>query len=279
MWDTGKLSFNALSEGKDNFISAQKENINENQYVEDMNTYLKTEGTLNINVDGVSMRQNPKRSVDIDLNLLQTDLWFTGFGMTLKQLCNPSERILLETELFKYKPGIDTMYITRWFQLTKTSIRIYKNQMACRGFNSKPIIALPLSIFKTVKKSKFMVPEKGKNIGLIKVLNKNQFELFYKDEILNKIMVNFLHSKIIDREDEDVKDEDLDLTEKLSILKGNLTSNESFRINATMETLNNSCAWSNREGEWFCAEKRLLFSTQRSRDKEVWIKTLKKYIP
>ena len=93
-------------------------------------------------------------------------------------------------------------------------------------------------------------------------------------------MFNFLQSRN-DQEDthEMSLQETIDMKEKLVILKGNLTSNESFRVNATMGTLNNPSTWSNREGEWFCAEKRLLFSTDRARDKEKWLRLFKKYIP
>lgn len=87
------------------------------------------------------------KSVHINMSLLQSDLWFTGFGVSLQELCDPADKVLLEGELHKYKPGIDTMYITRWCQLTKSSIRVYKNQMAAKGFGSKPILALPLHIF------------------------------------------------------------------------------------------------------------------------------------
>ena len=226
------------------------------------------------------MSPQDNESIYINMELLQTDLWFTGFGMTIRELCDPNDKIVFEGELYKYKPGIDTMYITRWCQLTKNVIRIYKNQMAAKGFSGKPILALPLRIFKGIKKSKFVVPEKGKNIKLIKTLNKNQFELWYKKEVLDMIMLNFLQSKVIEN-DENINtnnNEELDINTKLTILKGNLTSNESFKINATMETLNNSCSWSNREGEWFWAEKRLMFSSQRSRDAEDWIKNYKRYL-
>ena len=112
-------------------------------------TVITPEG-VNIKLNNVRMKA-PKEPISIDCKLLQTDLWFTAFGKTLKQMWNPHERILVEGELYKYKPGIDTMYITRWCQLTKTSLRIYKNQMAAKGFMTKPIIALPLNIFKGVK--------------------------------------------------------------------------------------------------------------------------------
>jgi hypothetical protein len=151
-------------------------------------------------------------------------------------------------------------------RLPRMQLEFINNQMSAKGFNSKPIIALPLYVFKGVKKSKFTIPDKGKNTKLIKVLNRNQFELLYKEEILDVIMRNFLKEKIIN--DDTQETEQIDLDEKLNILKSNLTSSECFKVNATMGSLNNSSTWSNREGEWFCAEKRFLFSSQRSKDLE-----------
>ena len=181
------------------------------------------------------MKQRQKQAVTVNVDILNTDLWYTGFGMTLKQLWNPSDKILLEGQLYKYKPGIDTMYITRWCQLTKNAIRVYKNQMTAKGFITKPQIALPLSVFRWVKKSKFIVPEKGKNAKLVKMLNKNQFELWYSREVLDVIMLNFLKSKIIEEENID-QEEHMDLGE-------------------------------------------ILFSSQKGKDKDEWVRMLKKYIP
>ena len=131
-------------------------------------------------MSGWHMSPQNNNCIQVQMDILQTDLWFTGFGMTIKELWDPNDKVIFEGELYKYKPGIDTMYITRWCQLTKNVIRIYKNQMSAKGFSWKPILALPLKVFKWIKRSKFTVPEKGKNIKLIKILNKNQFELCYK---------------------------------------------------------------------------------------------------
>ncbi|CAI2360884.1 unnamed protein product [Moneuplotes crassus] len=238
------------------------------------------EETVNIKLGTVQL-QKEKGPFKVDLSVLQTEHWYTSFGKTLKQLCNPHERILIEGELHKYKPGIDKMYIPRWCQLTKTSFRVYKNQVSAKGFNSKPLIALPLEIFKGVKKARFSVPEKGKHLKFIKSLKKNQFEILYRDDILDLIMKNFLHSKINERRDEDniieLQDDD-EFEEKISILKDKITSNEAFKVSATMETLNIPSTWSNREGEWFCAEKRLMFSTQKSTERNNWLKILRKYL-
>ena len=159
-----------------------------------------------------------KVPIEVDFHTLQTELWFTGFGKNLKQLWNPNDKVIFEGELYKYKPGLNTMYITRWWQLTQNSFRIYKNQVAAKGFSFKPMIALPLSIFKGVKALRFNVPEKGKNLKLVKILNRNQFEIIYKDEILDQIMKNFLQSKIIERQDEGnvvELENDLDFEQKI----------------------------------------------------------------
>ena len=79
------------------------------------------------------------------------------------------EKVVFEGEVLKYKPGLEKMYISRWCQMTKSSFRVYKNQMVAKGFATKPIIALPLAVFQKVIKSKFLVSEKGKKSNLSKV--------------------------------------------------------------------------------------------------------------
>ena len=182
----------------------------------------------------------------------------------------------MEGELYRYKPGIDKVYITRWCQLTAKVFRVYKNQMAAKGFNDKPIIAIPLYAIENVKKSKFKVSKSSKLDKDNKILSQNQFEFTYKDDILNEIMMEFLESKGMLSEEENYggiserKGEDDGIQEKLDILKNNLNSNEPFSIDSKTATLNNSSSWSNREGEWFLAEKRMLFSTKRAQDLNDW---------
>lgn len=106
--------------------------------------HIKVDTGLNINVSGCHMTPQDNQSICVNMEILQTDIWFTGFGMTIRELCDPNDKVVFEGELYKYKPGIDTMYITRWCQLTKNVVRIYKNQMAAKGFTGKPILALPL---------------------------------------------------------------------------------------------------------------------------------------
>ncbi|CAI2361468.1 unnamed protein product [Moneuplotes crassus] len=260
---------------------------NPNSFLEDAKTEKQPKSVKVSQSQAINLRlsdfniQKEKEPININILLLQTERWFTGFGMTLSQLCNPHEKILIEGELYKYKPGIDKMYIARWCQLTKTSFRVYKNQVSAKGFGSKPILALPLEIFKGVKKAKFHIPNKGKDKKSTKISSKNQFEILYRDDILDAIMKNFLHSKINERQDEgnvvELESDD-QFEEKISILKDKITSNKVFKVHASMESLNIPSTWSNREGEWFCAEKRLMFTTQKSSDREKWLKILRKCI-
>lgn len=101
--------------------------------------------------------------VKIQRYLFSTDLWFTGLGMTLQELCDPKDPVILQGELYRYKPGLDRVYISRWCQLTSKVFRVYRNQMAAKGFPDKPILALPLYTIKGVKRSKFKVATQGKN--------------------------------------------------------------------------------------------------------------------
>jgi hypothetical protein len=94
-------------------------------------------------------------------------------------------------------------------------------------------------------------------------------------------MLEFLESKgVIDKDDnQDVTErhgEDTTIKDKLNILKSNMVSDEPFKVESKTATLNNSSSWSNREGEWFLAEKRLLFTTKRSQDLTEWMSCLKK---
>lgn len=199
--------------------------------------------------------------------------------MTINELCDPKDEIIKEGELCRYKPGLDRVYISRWCQLTTKVFRVYKNQMCAKGFSNKPIVAIPLYVLENVKKSKFKVPKSSKVDKDFKTIYQNQFEFVYKDQILNEIMLEFLESKGMLSEEnlEGISERhqgNKELEEKLDILKSNMMSNQPFTIESKTYTLNNSSSWSNREGEWFLAEKRLLFSTRRTQDYNEWMQCL-----
>lgn len=227
------------------------------------------------------VEEEDEKVIQIERYLFGTDLWFSGLGMNINQLWDPNDQIIKEGELLRYKPGLDRVFISRWCQLTTKVFRVYKNQMFAKGFLNKPILAIPLYVIENVKKSKFKVPKSSKLVKDSRVLKQNQFEIVYKDEILSEILMEFLESKgIIDNdhngETSERKQEDSYLADKLNILKKNMVADEPFKVESKMATLNNCSSWSNREGEWFLAEKRLLFTTARAHDLSEWKSLLKK---
>lgn len=58
--------------------------------------------------------KDEEKVVQIQRYLFSTDLWFTGLGMSIHELCDPKDPIIIEGELYKYKPGLDRVYISRW---------------------------------------------------------------------------------------------------------------------------------------------------------------------
>lgn len=130
------------------------------------------------------MRFSPKKTVGDDKEevvkiqrfLFGTDLWFTGLGMGIAELCDPSDEVLMEGELYRYKPGLDQVYIPRWCQLTSKVFRVYRNQMAAKGFAAKPVLAVPLYVIENVRKSKFKAHKNSKVDAEFRILRQNQFE-------------------------------------------------------------------------------------------------------
>ncbi|CAI2366415.1 unnamed protein product [Moneuplotes crassus] len=259
-----------------------KENINEKESLKSEQTLHASNVMMFGNKSKLKIEEDNKDKGRSHRNFFGTDLWFTWLGMSLAQLCDPKDPIVKEGKLYRYKPGLNDTYITRWCQITKKVFRVYKNQMCAKGFGAKPILAIPLYALKNVKKSKFKTPKNSKMSSDSQKICQNQFELTYKDEILTEIMMEFLESKCLDEDEEygntseRVAEEPSHLQAKLEILKCTLLSNEPFKIDSKTQTLNNNSSWSNREGEWFLAEKRLLFSTKSLKELNGWLSCWKK---
>lgn len=106
----------------------------------------------------------------------------------------------------------------------------------------------------------------------------------YKEEVKNEMMLEFLGSPdtpsleqtgrtplgASDPSNTDEADQIAEINSKFKIW-----SNSPFKIESKTATLNGAASWSNREGEWFLAEKRLLFSSKRPHDKQDWLMCLK----
>lgn len=40
--------------------------------------------------------------------------WYLCFGTPMQHLCNRRDKVILEGQLMKYKPGVENSYISRW---------------------------------------------------------------------------------------------------------------------------------------------------------------------
>ena len=64
---------------------------------------------------------------------------------------DPEEEILVEGDLVKFKPGIESNFIHRWLQLSTRSFRYYKNHYHSICYLTRPISALPLVAVEKVR--------------------------------------------------------------------------------------------------------------------------------
>lgn len=64
---------------------------------------------------------------------------------------DPDEEIILEGEMYKFKPGIEKNFISRWLQLSTRSFRYYKNHYHSICYLTRPISAIPLYAIEIVR--------------------------------------------------------------------------------------------------------------------------------
>ena len=66
-------------------------------------------------------------------------------------IIDPDEDILLESDLVKFKPGMESNFIHRWLQLSTRSFRYYKNHYHSICYLTRPISAIPLIAIERVE--------------------------------------------------------------------------------------------------------------------------------
>ena len=66
-------------------------------------------------------------------------------------LIDPSDPVLIEWEIMKFKPGLSQNYIPRWIQITKWAFRYYRNYYHSASSFSRPLVAIPFQSIKEIK--------------------------------------------------------------------------------------------------------------------------------
>ncbi len=99
-------------------------------------------------------------------------------------LIDPSDPIICEGEVQKYKPGFKPTFIDRWVQVTEKAFRYFVSKPGSNAPSLKPLLAVPLKAIRTVEKTEHLL-QLGKKDVKNQAIAENQFEIFLKDDFLN----------------------------------------------------------------------------------------------
>jgi hypothetical protein len=109
------------------------------------------------------------------------DYYLNNFGA----IDNP---IVFAGEVYRFKPGSQNNFISRWFQISTHAFRYFKNYYCSHG-TSKPLVAVPngaimkIVPFTEINKEAFFVGKRrGKNEALERRLMGNMFEVVLHDD-------------------------------------------------------------------------------------------------
>ena len=61
--------------------------------------------------------------------------------------------IVMEGEIYKYKPGLVAHYISRWGVVTHSAFRYYKSRWSAHTWLSKPLGIIPFHRLKSTRRS------------------------------------------------------------------------------------------------------------------------------
>lgn len=79
----------------------------------------------------------------------------------------------------KYKPGINTQYISRWCQVTKTHFIYFAEGVPYASFLGRPLAVIPLNQIDSIRRVCVDVPDRTKKYDHLKNF---QFEIFLRRE-------------------------------------------------------------------------------------------------
>ena len=99
-------------------------------------------------------------------------------------LIDPTDPILFEGEIQKYKPGFKACFIDRWVQVTAKAFRYFVSKPSRDNPIIRPLLAIPIAAIKSVNIVNYELPIK-KNDVKSKELAKHQFELFLQEDFID----------------------------------------------------------------------------------------------
>lgn len=76
--------------------------------------------------------------------------------------------IIFETELMKYKPGLNHQYISRWCQVTKTHFIYFAEGVPYASFLGRPLAVIPISSIDSIRRVCVEVPDRSQKYSELK---------------------------------------------------------------------------------------------------------------
>ena len=167
-----------------------------------------------------------------------------------KLLAEKPDDLLFEGEVWKYKPGLNTTYITRWAQVSKREFKYYKDRYHSSQWLSKPLVILSLVDIDKVTRIETAgdhIAKIGNKVERIRFL----FEIFSKFQEDNN---EEGHSK--------------------KLLDKSMDKNEREKEFNKVQRLPGKLGWTNRQKEWEIGETRLLFGFTAKEECDRWLDLL-----
>ena len=94
----------------------------------------------------VKQEQKAKRSVKDRSVISQYFDLSQGFS-----LFDEADPILCEGDLFRFKPGMENNFISRWVQISGRAFRYYRNQIQSFAGLSRPIVSIPKLAIESIR--------------------------------------------------------------------------------------------------------------------------------
>lgn len=153
-------------------------------------------GTI-VRVGGASGKQSGTKNVveDIDVSL-DGDLGTDGRPRVRDviilppqyeniDLNDPNAEILFQGELVKYKAGYTPTFISRWIQVTETSLKYFKGRCNAITCCNNALMAIPITAIKRVDRVQFDLPMSKKEKEKHSQSIENLFEIHLKDDFVD----------------------------------------------------------------------------------------------
>ena len=99
-------------------------------------------------------------------------------------LIDPTDPVLFEGEVQKYKPGFKAHFIDRWVQCTQKAFRYFVSKPGSNAPSLKPLLAIPITAIESCNIVEYDLKFKNNDKRNIELAN-HQFELFLRQDFLD----------------------------------------------------------------------------------------------